>query len=53
LEKVSDLGNFITSQNVCEAINSGAEILDIGSGDCGWKERWHAEKTSQYLFKRK
>ncbi len=49
--EISDLGNYVIIKNIDEATILNTNIFDIGSDDCGWKERWHAEKSMpQYLF---
>lgn len=49
--EISDLGKYTIVKNIAEAISSHADIFDVGSDDCGWKERWHTEKTiPQYVY---
>lgn len=49
--KISNLGNYVIMKNMEKAISLKGDTFDLGSDDCGWKERWHAEKTiPQYCF---
>ena len=45
-----NLGSYIIYQQIERAIEFKAKYLDAGMGDLGWKEIWHLEKTSQYMF---
>lgn len=49
--EILNLRSYTTTKNIEKAISLKAETFDLGSDDCGWKERWHAEKNiPQYLF---
>lgn len=49
--EISNLGNYVIIKNIEKAISLKVKNFDLGSDDCGWKERWHAEKTiPQYWF---
>jgi CelD/BcsL family acetyltransferase involved in cellulose biosynthesis len=49
--EISNLGNYVILKNIEKAISLKAKTFDLGSDDCGWKERWHAEKNiPQYIY---
>jgi CelD/BcsL family acetyltransferase involved in cellulose biosynthesis len=50
LEKTKNLGNYVIKETIKEAISLDAICFDAGLGDCGWKERWHLDKTPQYIY---
>lgn len=47
---IPNLGTYNIYKNFENAIKIGAKYLDAGISDLGWKERWHLEKTPQYIF---
>lgn len=49
--EIPNFGSYVIIKNIDEATSLNCDIFDVSSGDCGWKERWHAEKSMpQYLF---
>lgn len=49
-KKIPNLGKYLIFKNIEKAISLGAEIFDVGVGDCGWKERFRLERVPQYKF---
>jgi hypothetical protein len=45
-----NLGTYLNYIKFCKAIQLKAKFYDAGLSDLGWKEKWHLEKSPQYVF---
>lgn len=43
---------FINMYNIEQAINNGAKSFNAFTGDYGWKELWHLEKSPEYVYRK-
>jgi len=47
---IPSLGKYLNKITLEQALSLGAEVWDVGLGDCGWKEAWHLDRISQHQF---
>ncbi|MBI4994536.1 GNAT family N-acetyltransferase, partial [Candidatus Peregrinibacteria bacterium] len=48
--EIKQLNQFLGLQSIDEAKRLGAEKIDFGYHDCGWKERWNLERIEYHQY---
>ncbi len=48
--EIKDINQFLNLQYINEAKKLGAEKIDFGYSDCGWKERWTLERIKYHQY---
>lgn len=49
-DEIKQLNQFLNLQNIDEAKKMGAEKIDFGYHDCGWKARWGLERREYHQY---